>query len=628
MVKKSPKKSPTKKAKDMSNKDSQYNKDLKYLIQLSDLYYSTGTSTVSDNEFDKLVDEFERLYNTEFNYIGKATHNKIKLPVNMPSLNKAKDENAIRLFLNRTSSSEFIISSKIDGISCLLVVDNKKINLYTRGNGEIGTDITHLLPLINIPKKFKDSNIIIRGELVFSKTTFNSLYDNTKQNARNVLSGIINGNTIDPNIINKIMFIGYSIPSLPIEDAFDKIIQLKLIPSYHNIYDRKDITIENLTHLIKEYSKDVDYEMDGIVISSCNVIEDVTIDNPKLSIAFKILKDKIQTKVIDIEWNISRYGILHPKAILEPVWITGVTISNATAFNAKFVKDNKLGKGAIVTIIRSGDVIPYILSIDKPSNVDPFPKNYVWIDELNIKPTDDAFDYDKLASKFENCMEILNIKGVKEMSIKKFIDVGIIREEQLFGFEKPCITKEFLLSIDGIKEKSATNIYNALQEGKNKMTLSDLLLMSTFFNGFGEKKIKNVIDNIDILSNNEDKNIILKLEELGLKTTASKFIDGMKLFIKRYKNSPLLDFILSKETGKKECKKETNRETKGIICFSGFRDNILKTTLESNGYIIEDDVTKKTTLLLVKELDSSTSKTVKAIKYNVPIQLVSDFKAL
>jgi DNA ligase (NAD+) len=603
--------------------------DFNYLVELSDAYYSTGTPLVSDDQFDKLCEIYETKYKKPFQYLGKATHSKINLPVPMPSLQKSKDEHAIGLFLNRNSSKQFLVSSKVDGISCLLVSSNKEIKLMTRGDGTVGTDISHLVPFLKLPKKIHTIDIIIRGELVLPLPIFISSFQNIAENPRNLVSGWINGKHINPLYIKQLQFIGHSIPGLDIYSAFKKMKQLNITSSYYTIIPREEITEQHMRKLITDYPSKVNYEMDGLVISSCDVVEQLTIDNPKMSIAFKVQKETIQTRVLYIEWQTSRYGMLCPKAVLEPVKLSGVTISNATAFHAKYVEENNLGPDSIITITRSGDVIPYIVSVDTSTKAS-FPSSYEWANDIHIRIPKENQERNKemIISSFEHCMDVLDLKGVKGATLLKLYESGITTLEQLF-----TCSKEQLLLLEGIKDKSATNIYSTLQKGKEKINVVNLLLFSNYFQGFGEKKINIIYENmgdkiVQILTKQcelSPKELTIDLFQLGIKTLSSTFIEGLQKCRDRFSTSYLLTIALDHHKNR-VVSKHKHTEVKHQVVFSGFRDDVLKKKLEEAGYKVSETVSKHTTLLLVKDIQNESSKTKKATELGIQIQNVSDFK--
>jgi DNA ligase (NAD+) len=133
-----------------------------------------------------------------------------------------------------------------------------------------------------------------------------------------------------------------------------------------------------LVEKLVEFKQDSPYEIDGIIVQADIKYTRNTSGNPDYAFAFKILSEVAETTVINVEWNISKWGALKPRVEIEPVELAGVLITYATGFNAKFIKDNEIGPGSRILITRSGDVIPYILKILTRTEADMPTIEYVW----------------------------------------------------------------------------------------------------------------------------------------------------------------------------------------------------------------------------------------------------------
>ena len=188
---------------------------LNVLNNISDSYYNSSNSPLTDSEFDQLVKLYEEKFE-EYNYLGSKGN--CKLPCYMPSLNKAKDDHALELFKKRCGDKRYVISDKVDGYSLLMVFkEGEKPKLYNRGDGEFGTDISDVYRHINkgsikIGKIEKLAGIVyVRGELVMDNITFEK-YKGKYNNPRNLVAGVINSKERDNNILKDIKFIAYSIP--------------------------------------------------------------------------------------------------------------------------------------------------------------------------------------------------------------------------------------------------------------------------------------------------------------------------------------------------------------------------------------------------------------------------------
>ena len=335
--------------------------ELSYLLKVKkycdNKYYNTGESSgLDDWKYDKIKD----IVNDKS--VGcEVTDNKVKLPFWLGSLDKisihdtVNDSQIKRIntwLRNNTDTNNYIIQHKLDGISCL-IHENR---LYTRGNGSYGTDITHLKKYIrNIPNH---SSIPVRGELIIPKKSFLT-FSNEFANARNMLSGIVNSKTIqNEDHIRSIHFIAYSSFSkenqTTITDQLSKVKQVGFdIVTSINI-DIHNITLDYLISILVEHKKTSKYEIDGLVIKPDYIYPIITCGNPKheLAIKYRNIKDTVDTEVIKVEWNVSKWGRLKPRVKVKSVSLCGVNIQYATGFNAKYITDNKIGKGAIIRITR------------------------------------------------------------------------------------------------------------------------------------------------------------------------------------------------------------------------------------------------------------------------------------
>ena len=288
--------------------------------------YFNNQSIIEDEEYDKLVDIYESRFGC-YRKIGAKpnSHNKIKLSFFMSSLKKAKDQKTIDLW-SKKYGDVFTLTDKIDGISLGLTIQNDTYTLYTRGDGNYGTDVSFLLEFLRLPKT--DGDIKIRGELVMPISVFDECKD--KKDPRNVVSGLVNSRILsqdDKKLIKQLLFITYRIvPFGKYPDELKHSEQLKIlsdmgftIPKY-DIITKHELNINTLKSILKKRIIKSIYKMDGLVIIDDNPHEYPTDSNPKHCIAFKNNTETIETRVNLVEWNISKNGLLKPRINIEPVF--------------------------------------------------------------------------------------------------------------------------------------------------------------------------------------------------------------------------------------------------------------------------------------------------------------------
>lgn len=613
------------------------NKLVEILRKLSYHYYNTEEELVPDDIFDILKEVLQSRdpNNPYLKEVGSPiTKEKIKLPYFMPSLEKIKPTNEkLSQWINKYKGP-YVISDKLDGISGLFTKNKNKLKLYTRGDGEYGQDISHLIPYI-ISKKYNikqlPDNIVIRGELIISIDDFKKIKDEFK-NARNAVAGLVNSKDFSIKVAELTQFIGYTIlyPKLKILDQLNK---LSIDYKFNTVYYFSENTINNkkLSDILDKRRLESKFEIDGIVVMDNSKIYDVINENPEYAFAFKtIRKDQVfDVKVIDIEWNIGKDGYLTPRVILEPTDISGVTIKYTTGYNAKFINDNKLGPGAIVKLIRSGDVIPDILEVVKQANQPKMPTiEYKWNEtEVNILPKD-------IFGIFKDTMIIKQILYFFNQIDVKYISEGIITKLVNNGYNSIIkilkADKTNLYKIEGLGEKIINKIYDNIQEQFNNIDLATLMSASGLFGrGMGIKRMKLITDTYpDILHNKwtstELEEHIIKIDGFD-KKTANQFTKNFNKFISFIKELETINYINVDHI----INKKTNINTQGIfnnmkIVFTGFRNKDWENFVISNGGIITDSVSKNTNLVVYTDTDST--KYLKAVQLKIPLIQKQDFQ--
>ena len=165
----------------------------KLYLNAKKAYYNSSKPLLSDIEFDKLEDKIRELNpnSSVLNLVGYKVENGIKLPYNMSSLNKKKEDNEINKWLSTYNQENIILTDKLDGISIIAIYDNDNIQLLTRGDGITGTDITKIVDYIDIPTNMADIKLVLRGEIVIKKSIYNSKYIKNNTSSRNFVSGLI-----------------------------------------------------------------------------------------------------------------------------------------------------------------------------------------------------------------------------------------------------------------------------------------------------------------------------------------------------------------------------------------------------------------------------------------------------
>lgn len=623
-----------------------------YLIKLTEEYFN-NEGLISDEIYDDLSELLKKKKpdSALFNLNNFKDNEKSllfetsDLPYPMMSLDKIKGSN-LKTFNNwvKKFNHNYILSDKEDGISCLIYNKEGKIKAYTKNIGGFkGLDITDLMKYININIRGLKNNYCIRGELIISKENF-KLIEKDFKNARNAVSGLIHRKETKRELLKFIDFIAYNIvnPRLRQSEQLEelKIMGLNVVP-YEQIETIDQTFMIDYFKKRKEESK---YEIDGIVITSDKEAYDLPTDkNPDFSIAFKNLYDGLikVSEVVEVIWNISRFGYLKPKIKILPVDIEGSTITYCTAHNAKYIKDNKINKGSIIKIAKSGGVIPFIVEVIKPSEYPGMPVDikYKWEkvdkDYVDIKVDEENWKTVRvqIIKKMVNTMNILKVKYFNEGYITRLVDDLGIRE----------LLDIFLLDIEDIKNLighvQGLKIYNNLLDSLNKCNYNYLMLASNCFNkGMGIKRLKLITSNIpNLFYKKWNKNELIETVK-NIKTfdykTAELFVNGFNSFIKWFRyfneNQNIIKLKIRKPKENKQKETINNIENKIFenqkILLTGFRDQNIQDFIINNGGTIPSTLNNKVNILIIGNEKIENQKTKKAKELNIKIITKEEFK--
>ena len=594
----------------------------KVIKHCSDKYYNTNQSIISDELFDLIKDILTERSpkNKVLTQIGAPIQDKekVKLPFHMGSLDKVKPGGNLDKWIEKFTGP-YTISDKLDGISGLLYKKGDAIKLFTRGDGTHGTDISYLIPHLKIGVNKLPKDISIRGELIISKTKFKK-YEGTMANARNMVAGIVNAKTFDPKVVQDIDFMCYEL----INDSTHSE-QLTDLKKYGlNVVTWKStntLTEKSLSEYLDKRKKESDYEIDGIVVFDNNNHLKNKSGNPDYGFAFKSLSslETADVEVLGLEWNLSKDGLIKPIVKIVATKISGVTISNVTGHNAKNIVDNKISKGAVVKIVRSGDVIPYILEIVKPAKEIQYPDiPYKW-NETKVdliyddSEADESADRLLLIKNITNFFRKIGTKWLDESTIVKFVDAGYVTIKDIIDAKE-----KDLLELESFGDKMAKKIYDSIQESLKDVELVDLMNGSNLFGGgFGERKLGAILkvhpDIVDTKITRVKLIELIKAIEGFDDKTAIKFADGIGDFKKFLDN-------LDIEYKNKFKNQKVGTKFKDLhIVFTGFRNKEWEELIGSEGGKVVNSVSKNTSMIVCADVNESSSKLDKAKTLKIPV---------
>jgi len=604
------------------------------LRELSHYYYNTDTPLVEDEIYDILIDVVrERSPKNKFlKEVGSISKDMVELPYFMPSLDKIKpNTDTLKKWIQKFKGP-YVLSDKLDGISGLYVKDGNVHKLYTRGNIDEGQDISHLIKYV-VPKNLKlPKKIAIRGELIVSKTNFKKIKKNYK-NARNAVAGLVNAKRYNIHVAKVTDFIGYAVlhPKRKILD------QMKLMESYNfptvKYKLARKLTNEILSNYFEQRREISKYEIDGTVVGDNSKIYSNVNRNPKYAFAFKkVLKDQIaEVIVLDVIWTPSKDGLIKPRIKITPVELLGSTITYATAFNAKFIVDNKLGPGAVIRIVKSGDVIPYIQKVLKPSSSGK-PKvpniDYKWNETKVDFVVKDIFGAAKdiiILKRLLHFFRTLKVKNLSEGILKKMIDHGYKNIFSIVGADP-----EDFIDIDGLGKKIMNKIFKNMINAFSDTDLETLMAASNIIGrGLGRRKLKLIIKAYPDIMNVKwsektwiSKVILVEGFDVKTATLFAKNFKKFKIFFHKLNKLIDLDYLL--DPVEEELDGDLFENEKVVM--TGFRDKKLQEFIENNGGKVTSTVSGNTTILIHDPNKPKGAKYKKAVKLNIKIMTIDEIK--
>lgn len=486
------------------------------------LYYVLNKPEISDEEYDKLMDELRSL---EEKFPDLITPDSPTQRVGAPpakefrtvrhlkpmlSLDTARNEEEVRAFHKRilkelgVANVDYVAEPKLDGLSVEVIYENGKYVLgSTRGDGIEGEDVTENIktirsvPLVlrgdevKIPEK-----IAVRGEVIMHIKDFEEFNkeliergEEPLANPRNAAAGSLR--RLDPRetaerpldiFFYEIMH--YEGDGLKIETQWEALSVLKKLGLKTNPLARKCDTIEDVIKYHDEMEKrreELEYEIDGVVIKVNNLEYQERLGSktrsPRWAIAYKFPPRKEETQIVDIVVGVGRTGILTPVALLKPVDVKGVTVSRATLHNEDYIKQNDIRKGDWVRVARAGDVIPEVAEVikEKRSGKEeefsmphkcPVCGSHVIKEGAYYRCTGGLSCPAQLKRSIEHfaSKNAMDIEGLGGKTVDLLVENGLIKGiSDIYRLKK-----EDLVSLPRFAEKSADNLIKAIEKSKEK----------------------------------------------------------------------------------------------------------------------------------------------------------------
>ena len=638
---------------------------IKKLSDASKHYYQLSDNVMSDYDYDKLYDELVELEkSTGIIMSGSPTQNvgysvlnnltKIKHDNPMLSLDKTKSIEKLKDWLG---DKEGVFSWKLDGLTIVLKYDKGElVQAVTRGNGEIGEDITHNARVFkNIPLKISFfGKLTIRGEGVIAYSEFKrineELADEEKyKNPRNLCSGTVRQLNSEIAAHRNVMFYAFSFISIDKDEISDlkthQLIWLKELG--FDVVEWVAVEKDSVEECVKKFSKKIvenDFASDGLVLTYDSVSYGkslgVTSKFPRDSIAFKWADEVAETMLIDIDWSTSRTGLINPVAVFDPVELEGTTVNRASVHNVSILKELELGIGDTIKVYKANMIIPQISeNITRSGNISIPKECPVCNGETQIvalkdgealyctNPTCKAQIVKSLAHFVSR--SAMNIEGLSEEKIKKFVEEGFV--ETYVDIFKLYTHEEEIKNLEGFGEKSCINLLNAIEKAKEVM-------LPNFIYSLGINQVG--LNNAKLLCKNSENDVtkikaITQEELVEIDGFGEVIAHSIKTYFENEKNVKLLDEALSYIKLMKTEEKAINDSVFGItFVITGEIEHFknrkeLQDIIEIMGGKVISTVTKKTDYLINNDVFSESSKNKKAKELGIKIitenQFVDEF---
>lgn len=585
--------------------------------------YMAGNPIIPDKEYDIL---FKDISNPSLVGVKIDKDRKRKLPIPMFSLDKNKSIEELQAWIkkNNLENELFVITPKFDGCS----ICNTNSEYYTRGDGEYGQLCTsHIKPY---QSSFLEDGVVNFGELIIKKSIFNEKYADKYKNPRNMVSGILADLNPSPEVLRDLDYIVYGCVSDIQRDKSDELtaLQLDYITFPYRVYNNINIDKGVIDNLYRHWSETLDYEIDGLVIEldSYEVRERLGREinnNPAYSRALKFnWEERRVSEVTNIKVEVSKQGFLKPVIEIEPIELKGVTITNISGYNMRWVIDNNIKKGCKVEVIRSGDVIPKIIKTITQDFYSP---------ENNIFPTcpicggKTEWNSNKVELVCTN--EYCDGRGISQLvdtfRVLEFEDFGRPTIEKLYSngfnslFKILLLDKYDLNPIPGFGEVSIDKLLKQIDNLREKgVSLPKLQAASNCFLGLGEKTLSLFPADPEEVEDSE----LIKIEGLG-EQRILQWRDGWKKFA---------PFYLEISTVLKVIEEKVQIISSGelipvLVVFTGFRDRDMEMKIKEKGGQVLSSVSGRTSHLLVKDKNSNSSSMQKAKKLSIPILTKEEF---
>ena len=631
-------------------------------------YYQESREIMSNFEYDKLYDELVSLEKeTGIVFANSPTQN-VGYEV-VSALPKERHEKPM-LSLNKTKSVEELadwlggqtglLSWKMDGLTIVLTYQNGTlVKAVTRGNGEIGEVITaNAKAFVNVPLNISyQGELILRGEAIIRYSDFENINEQIEdvdakyKNPRNLCSGSVRQLNSEITAQRQVHFYAFSLVKADgIDFKNSRKEQFEWLKTQgFEVVEYHEVTKETLPETVKMYSEAIaenDTPSDGLVLLYDDIAYGQSLGRtakfPRDSIAFKWADEIQETKLLYIEWSASRTGLINPVAVFEPVELEGTTVSRASVHNISIMEALELGAGDRITVYKANMIIPQIADNLTRSGVRDIPEacpvcgGQTEVRQLNDVKSLYCTNPDCQAKKIKSftlftSRDALNIAGLSEATLEKFIGVGMIHEyADIFHLDRH---QEEIVEMDGFGQKSYDNLIEAAEKASH--TTLPRMVYGLGVAGIGLANAKMICRHF---KNDFEAMRHATMEELvEIDGIGEVLAQAWTAFFSDGKNNAIVDHLLAEltfEAGDEESSEGADEAFAGMnFVITGSLEHFknrkeLQELIERRGGKVTGSVTSKTNYLINNDVASSSSKNKKARELGVPILSEEEFLKL
>lgn len=628
---------------------------IEILNQANKAYYQDAKEIMTNFDYDRLYDELQQLeqetgvvmansptIHVGYEIVSQLPKEQHESP--MLSLDKTKEVNTLAEF---AGDRNCLLSWKLDGLTVVLTYENGSLaKAVTRGNGQVGEVITNNAGTFqNIPFHIPyQGRLTLRGEAIIKYSDFNKMNKEIEdaeakyKNPRNLCSGSVRQLNSEVTAARNVNFIAFALIHADDVD-FDNSMENQyrwLEEQGFEVVERKIVTESNMEEVVSYFAEKVktyDYPSDGLVLMYDDIAYGLSLGStakfPRNGIAFKWKDEEAETVLDYIEWSPSRTGLINPVAVFRPVELEGTTVTRASVHNISIMEELKLGVGDTIKVYKANMIIPQISENLTKSGFTDIPdscpacgkstevRNENGVKTLYCPNRQCPAKHVKLYTLFVS-RNAMNIDGLSEETLEKFIDAGYIHEfADIFKLDR---YEEEIVNTPGFGRKSYDNLMDSVNRAR-QVELHALIYSLGIPNiGTANAKLicKHFQNDFDKIRNAAREELV-EINHIGDKM-AEKFAD----YFADEENNAKVDRLLEQVTIKKS--EENNIQNMEGLTFvvtgsvEKFANrNAVKEYIEKRGGKVTGSVTSKTNYLINNDVLSNSSKNRKAKELGIEI---------